>query len=157
MIKVSSLAPDFSLLDQAGISHQLSDYRGSWVLLYFYPKDDTPGCTKEACQIRDVWSEYQTAGIQVLGVSADSVDSHHLFANKYNLPFPLLSDQTKKVVDEYGAGILKGLFVKKPVGVKRISYLIDPNGVVKKVYKKVQPTEHADQVLADVKSFQVQN
>lgn len=150
MIKVGEQAVDFQLQDQAGVTHQLSDYRGRWVLLYFYPKDDTPGCTKEACMIRDAWTEFKTAGVVVLGVSADTTESHQKFADKHNLPFPLLADTEKKVLQEYGAFKEKSMFGKSFLGIQRMSYLIGPDGAVAKVYPKVKPDVHADEVLADI-------
>lgn len=140
MLKEGTKIIDFSLVDQDGVAHRLSDYSGS-VLLYFYPKDDTPGCTKEACMITEVYEDFKKAGISVLGVSADGPESHKRFAEKYNLPFTLLSDPDKKVIKDYGASGL--LFTK------RISYLID-NGVIVKVYDKVDPASHATEILKDI-------
>lgn len=145
MLETGTQAPDFALQDQNGDSHKLSDYKGQIVLIYFYPKDDTPGCTKEACSIRDVWGEFEKAGIQVFGISKDSVKSHKKFEEKYNLPFTLLSDLDKKVIESYGA--------KKAIGTKRISYLIDKEGKITKAYDKVSPEAHADEILEDVSNL----
>ena len=117
MLTTNTPAPDFSLLDHNAETQTLADYRGSWVLLYFYPKDDTPGCTKEACTIAEAYDVFQEEGIVVMGVSKDSVASHKKFREKYNLPFILLADTEKEVIEAYGAA-------KKPFGTKRISYLI---------------------------------
>ena len=152
MIKEKSTAPKFSLLDQDGIERPLADYRGSWVLLYFYPKDDTPGCTKEACMIRENFSEFKKLKITVLGVSKDSVKSHKKFAEKYSLPFTLLSDESLAVMKEYGVWAKKKFMGREYMGTVRSSYLIDPKGKIAKVYEKVEPAGHADQVLADLKS-----
>jgi peroxiredoxin Q/BCP len=146
-------APAFTLPDQDGKKHKLSDYLGQWVLLYFYPKDNTPGCTKEACTIRDVWSEFKKAGIVVLGVSKDSVASHKKFADKFELPFTLLADVDHKVIEKYEAWKPKTMFGKEFLGIVRMSYLINPQGKIVKVYPKVKPAAHADEVLRDVKEL----
>lgn len=143
-------APDFTLQDQDGIEHSLSHYHGQYVLLYFYPKDDTPGCTTEACSIRDAMNDFQSSGVQVLGVSMDDVQSHKKFAQKYQLNFPVLADTEKEVIDMYGIWKRKKLFGRNFMGIRRDSFLIDPKGVVVKHYKKVKPAEHVEQVLADV-------
>ncbi len=153
MIETKKPAPDFSLPDQSGVMHSLTDYLGKWVLLYAYPKDNTPGCTKEACSIRDVWADFEAAGIAVLGISGDSVASHKKFAEAHNLPFILLSDEDRQVMGAYGILKEKSMFGNTFLGINRMSYLIDPKGIVQKVYPKVKPEEHADEVLADVKSF----
>jgi len=140
MIKQGDQAIDFLAIDQNNQEHKLTDYRGNWVLLYFYPKDNTPGCTKEACAIRDVFSEFKKANVIVLGVSKDSVNSHQKFAQKYQLPFILLVDKDKEISKQYQAD---GLF-------KRISYLINPQGYIAKIYPKVKPEEHAHEVLNDL-------
>ncbi len=141
MIKEGTKIIDFSLVDQDKVVHKLSDYSTGRVLLYFYPKDDTPGCTKEACMITEVYDDFIKAGITVLGVSSDSPESHKKFKEKYNLPFTLLSDTDKKVIKDYGASSL--LFTK------RISYLID-KGVIIKVYPKVDPATHAIEILKEI-------
>ena len=143
MLNINSLAPDFFLEDKNGQSHQLGDYRGQWILLYFYPKDNTPGCTAEACSIRDNWHDFEAKRIKVIGISSDSKASHKKFISDHKLPFLLLSDPDKQVIKDYDA---KGMFTK------RISYLIDPQGVIVKAYPKVNPLEHASEVLRDVVS-----
>ncbi len=150
---VGEQAPDFELPDQTGKIHKLSDYRGRWVLLYFYPKDDTPGCTAEACTIRDNYSKFTDAGIVVLGVSVDSVKSHDKFADKYQLPFTILADEQKEVVQKYGAWREKNMMGRKYMGTERVSFVVDPTGKIVKTYEKVKPAEHADEVLADVEKL----
>jgi peroxiredoxin Q/BCP len=149
-VKTGKPAPDFTLPDQDGTSHHLSDYRGRWVLAYFYPRDDTPGCTKEACAIRDNFPRFQGLDAKVLGISTDTVGSHRKFADKYELPFTLLADEEKKVVKQYGVWGRKISFGKESQGTRRMSFLIAPDGTVAKIYKKVKPAEHAAQVLADI-------
>ena len=128
MLQEGTLAPDFSLLDQNEVAHTLAQYRGKTVLLYFYPKDDTPGCTKEACMIADVYNDFSANNIVVLGVSKDTPASHKKFATKYNLPFTLLSDRSGDVIDAYGAWQNKSMFGRSFMGISRISYLIDKEG-----------------------------
>ncbi len=146
MLAIGTQAPDFKLPDHTGEIHSLSQYEGQWVLLYFYPKDDTPGCTKEACALRDEALAYEQNDIIVLGVSKDSELSHEKFITKYRLPFTLLSDVDKKVIRMYGTETDTG-------GTKRISYLINPEGEIEKVYPAVKPETHADEVLRDVESL----
>ena len=150
MLIKGDTAPLFDLEDQNGARHKLSDHVGSWVLLYFYPKDDTPGCTKEACMIRDSWPKFKDLGIQVFGVSTDAVKSHAKFADKYELPFTLLADENKELVKAYDVWGPKKFMGKEFLGTKRVSFLIDPDGKIAKVYEKVKPAMHADEVLADV-------
>ncbi len=141
-------APAFALTDAAGKKVSLSDFTGKDVILYFYPKDDTPGCTKEACGFRDGWKAFAKAGAVVLGVSADDATSHTKFVKKYNLPFPLLSDPDRKVMEKYGAYGEKMMYGKKTVGVIRSTVWIGPDGRVKKHWKKVANAEaHPAQVL----------
>lgn len=151
MIELNKKAPDFLLLDQDGITHTLKQYKGKKVLLYFYPKDDTPGCTTEACNFRDGCKEFEKMGLVVLGVSADSVKSHKKFAQKYELPFPLLSDETKEVCEAYGVWGKKKFMGREYMGIKRMSFLIDEKGNIAKIYEDVKPKEHADEVKVDVK------
>ena len=153
MLEVGKKAPAFNLPDQDGNKHKLSDYAGKWVLLYFYPKDNTPGCTKVACAIRDDWSEFKELGAVVLGVSKDSVKSHRNFADKHSLPFTLLSDEGKEMIEKYDAWRLKKMAGREYFGIARISYLIDPKGKIAKVYPKVKPPEHSAEVLADLKEL----
>ncbi len=143
-------APEFSLPDQTGKVHTLSAYRGRWVLVYFYPKDDTPGCTTEACGLRDRFAKFSKIKTVVLGVSADSVKSHQKFAEKFTLPFPLLADEQKQMVQAYGVWGEKSFMGKKYLGITRISFLIDPQGKIAKVYPKVTPADHPDEVLQDL-------
>src|SRR2546425_7391491 len=132
---------------------QLSALRGHTIVLYFYPKDDTPGCTKEACSFRDANHEMQKRGIVVLGVSTDSVDSHKKFAEKHGLPFPLLSDTDAAVSQLYGVWKEKNLYGKKVLGVIRETFLIDKDGIVRKIWHKVKPDEHASEVLETVEAL----
>jgi peroxiredoxin Q/BCP len=152
--KVGNKAPDFSLPDQNGVARKLSDYRGKWVLLYFYPKDDTPGCTTEACSLRDNLPKFGKSDAVVLGVSVDTVARHKKFADKYKLPFTLLADEDKKVVGLYDVWQEKKFLGRTYMGILRTSFLIDPKGVIKKVYEKVKPPVHAEQVLEDLKALQ---
>lgn len=131
----------------------LSDASGSWLLLYFYPKDSTPGCTQEACAFRDAYADLTSAGVTIWGVSADSEKSHVKFAETHKLPFPLLSDPTHAMIESYGAWGNKKFMGREFTGILRISYLIDPSGVVRKVYDPVKPAGHAAEVLQDVKVF----
>jgi peroxiredoxin Q/BCP len=147
MIDIGTKAPDFALPDQDGKIHRLSDYRGKQVVLYFYPKDDTPGCTKEACGFRDSFAEFKKAGITVFGVSADDAGSHRKFREKYELPFTLLADTDKKTIKDYGVWVEKQNYGKKYWGIARMTFLIDKNGNVMHVYRKVAPEKHADEIL----------
>lgn len=140
-------APDFALSDQTGRVHKLSDYKGKWVLIYFYPKDDTSGCTKEACSFRDMNSDFQKKGIIVLGISKDSIESHSKFAKKFNLNFPILSDESTNAIKAYGAWGKKKFIGKDFEGILRNSYLVNPEGKIVKVYKNVDPLNHAKEVL----------
>lgn len=139
-------APEFRLQDQDGKWHTLADHRGKWVVLYFYPKDDTPGCTTQACTFRDDIFKFRAAGAQVLGVSLDDVKSHAEFAAKYSLPFPLLADTEKQAAKAYGVLALGGLYAK------RDTFLIDPQGRVAKHYPGAKPAENSGQVLADIEA-----
>ena len=147
-----SLAPDFTLLDQDGVPHTLSGYRGKRVLLYFYPKDDTPGCTKEACMLRDSLPDFTKLDAVVLGISADSVKSHRKFADKYGLPFPLLADEGKEVVNQYGVWGRKKMMGREYDGIFRTSFLIAPDGAIERVYENVKPEAHAAEVLRDLEA-----
>ena len=150
MITEGELAPDFELQTDNGENVRLSGFRGKPVILYFYPKDDTPGCTKEACAIRDAWSEFERRGAVVLGVSADSVASHERFKTKYHLPFTLLSDPEHEVIERYGAWKPKRFAGKSFLGIVRSTFLIDAEGKVAKVWPKVDPAKHTDWVLAEL-------
>ena len=149
ILKNDTLAPDFTLLDETGKPQRLSDYRGKTVLLYFYPKDDTPGCTTEACSFLDNYSAYQNAGVTILGVSPDSPKSHAKFKEKYHLPFTLLSDESTDTIQAFGVWGKKKFLGKEFTGILRTSFLIDPKGKVVKVYENVKPNEHAEQILKD--------
>jgi peroxiredoxin Q/BCP len=141
-------APDFNLLDDTRTFRKLSDYRGKNVVLYFYPKDDTPGCTKEACNFRDDYSAYEKAGVAILGVSPDSVESHIKFKKKFQLQFPLLADEGHKVCDLYGVWGPKKFMGKEYEGVLRTTFLIDRNGNIVKVFEHVRPAEHSAELLS---------
>ena len=136
-------ATDFQLPDQDGKLHKLSDYLGKWVVLYFYPKDDTPGCTKEACNFRDSYHELQRLGVQILGVSKDSIVSHKKFVEKYHLNFPILSDESKSVIMKYKSWGVKKFMGREFEGTIRNTYLINPKGKVEKFYEKVNPLSHS--------------
>ena len=148
MPKEGSLAPNFAAKDANGETVRLKDLRGQKVVLYFYPKDDTPGCTKEACSFRDAFADFKKRDIKVLGVSVDSEASHKKFAAKYKLPFTLLADPDHSIADAYGVYGEKKFMGRTYMGVKRITFLIDEKGKVKKVFEKVKPEEHARDVLA---------
>jgi peroxiredoxin Q/BCP len=143
-------APDFTLPDETGKKHKLSDYRGKTVVLYFYPADDTPGCTKEACDFRDDYLKYKAAGAVVLGVSPDDEASHDKFKAKYKLPFPLLADTDHKVAEKYGVWAEKSMFGKKYMGIVRSTFIIDGDGKVAKAYEKVKVVSHSQNILADL-------
>ena len=147
-VSAGSPAPDFELFDDTNTPRKLSDYRGKNVVLYFYPKDDTPGCTKEACNFRDDYSAYEKAGVVILGVSPDDVASHVKFKKKFGLQFPLLADEGHKVADRYGAWGPKKFMGKEYEGVLRTTYLIDPNGNIVKVFENVRPAEHSNELLS---------
>ncbi len=155
MLKPGQKAPSFTLPDQEGKSHSLADYQGQWILLYFYPKDDTPGCTKEACMIRDAWPKFKKLNIQVFGVSVDSPKSHAKFADKYDLPFTLLADEDKTLVEKYGVWGEKKFMGRRYMGIHRVSFLIDPDGNIAKIYEAVKPEKHALEVLEDLKERMV--
>lgn len=146
MLNVGDMAPEFSLEDQDGEAHSLSDQRGSWVALYFYPKDDTPGCTTQACEFRDSLEQIMGVGGKVFGLSADDRESHQKFAAKHHLTFPLLVDPDRKVLEAYGAWGEKTTFGRKHMGVHRTTYLIDPEGKIARVWERVKPAGHAQEV-----------
>jgi thioredoxin-dependent peroxiredoxin len=150
-ITVGIPAPDFTLPDETGAQRRLSDYRGQTVILYFYPKDDTPGCTTEACNFRDDYSAYVEAGVTVLGVSPDSSKSHAKFKQKFQLPFPLLADEQHAVCEQYGVWGPKKFMGREYMGVLRTTFVIAPDGKIKKVFENVKPAEHSVEVLAAVK------
>jgi peroxiredoxin Q/BCP len=154
MLEVGQPAPAFTLRDQHGEEVSLAALRGSPVVVYFYPKDDTPGCTTQACAIRDQWAEFEQAGAVVLGVSPDDVDSHARFADRYDLPHRLLADPDRDVIRAYGAWGTKKMYGKEFEGVIRSTVLVGPDGEVAAVWPKVQPKRHADQVLAALRDLQ---
>lgn len=154
VLRIGEPALDFTLPDHTGQERKLADWRGQWVLLYFYPKDDTPGCTTEACSLRDYWAELQQTGVVVVGISTDSVQSHAKFAEKYTLPFILLADEAKAVVQLYQVWGEKMFLGKHFLGTRRESFLVDPSGRIARHYPKVKPADHAATVLADLKQLQ---
>lgn len=138
-LQLGDFAPNFALADDNGVEHRLSDYRGQPVVVYFYPKDDTPGCTKEACAFRDDYASYEELGIRVFGISYDTPESHSRFKSKYDIPFTLLSDTDKSVAKSYGAAGL--------IFPKRVTFIIDAEGKISKVYEKVSVTTHSSEIL----------
>ena len=151
-IAVGSPAPAFALADQHGRIRTLAEFRGGTVVLYFYPKDNTPGCTTEACAFRDAYAKFRALGATVVGVSPDSVESHARFASDYALPITLLADPAKKTIREYGAWGKKTLYGKEYDGVLRSTVVIDGKGNVAKIYPSVSPEEHADEILKDMQA-----
>ena len=149
-INIGQMAPNFNLQDQNGKWHTLNDYKGQWVVLFFYPKDGTPGCTTEACSFRDNIFEFKGLDTQLLGVSLDDVRSHKEFSEKYSLPYPILADVTKECAEKYG---VMGTFMMMSIA-KRESFIIDPEGKIVKHYKKVNPDTHTQQVIDELKSLQ---
>ena len=147
-LKEGDQAPEFSTATNGGGKISLADFKGKNVILYFYPKDDTPGCTKEACAFRDHFSEFKKRGAVVLGISPDSVKSHDKFVEKFKLPFTLLADEDKKIVEAYGVWGEKSFMGRKYMGVYRVTFLIGPDGRIKKIWPEVKPEEHAAEVLA---------
>ena len=147
MLKEGSAAPAFKTKDANGETVSLKDLRGQKVVLYFYPKDDTPGCTKEACSFRDAFSQYKKKGIAVLGVSPDTEAKHQKFVTKYKLPFTLLADTDKSIAEAYGVWGEKKFMGRTYMGVHRTTFLIDEKGKIKKIFEKVKPEDHASEVL----------
>jgi peroxiredoxin Q/BCP len=148
MLEAGAQAPDFELVDHQGQRIRLRDLRGKRVVLYFYPRDGTPGCTREACSFRDVYAKLQKAGVVVLGVSPDPPESHARFRERHRLPFPLLSDPEGKVAQAYGAWAQKTLYGRKRWGVARTTFLVGPDGRVERVWRRVKPDGHGEEVLA---------
>ncbi len=146
-------APDFELQDDTGTMRKLSSFRGQPVILYFYPADDTPGCTKEACNFRDDYSQYQKAAVTILGVSPDSVKSHAKFKSKYQLPFPLLADEGHKVCEAYGVWGPKKMMGREYEGVLRTTFLINSKGKIARVFENVRPAEHSAELLGTLKNL----
>jgi peroxiredoxin Q/BCP len=152
-LRAGRLAPDFELPDDTGAVRRLSEFRGKPVVLYFYPADDTPGCTKEACNFRDDYSRYRRQGVVILGVSPDSEHSHERFKSKYDLPFPLLADAGHRICSLYGVWGRKHFMGRSYDGVLRSTFLIDASGKIARVFEGVRPAEHSAEVLAAVKSL----
>ena len=150
-LKGGDKAPAFTVATSGGGKISLADYLGKNIILYFYPKDDTPGCTKEACAFRDGFAEFKKRGAVILGVSLDSVKSHDKFVEKFKLPFTLLADEDKKIVEAYGVWGEKSFMGRKYLGVYRVTFLIGPDGKIKKIWPEVKPEEHAAEVLAALK------
>jgi peroxiredoxin Q/BCP len=152
-LNIGDKAPEFTLPDQDSAPQSLSDYAGEWVLIYFYPKDMTPGCTKEACALRDNYDAFKKINATIFGVSADSPARHQKFIEKENLPFSLLSDEKKEMLESYNVWAEKNMYGRKYMGILRHSYLINPEGSIAKIYKKVKPPEHAEEVLRDLEAL----
>ncbi len=146
-LKVGDTAPDFSVNDQSGNPVKLSDFKGKKVVLYFYPKDNTPGCTAEACNLRDNYTALQKAGYVVLGVSSDNEKSHQNFIDKFELPFPLLADTEKDIHEKYGTWVEKSMYGRKYMGTARVTFLIDENGKIEEIIEKVKTKDHTAQIL----------
>jgi peroxiredoxin Q/BCP len=150
-VQTGEQAPEFHLLDQNGVTQSLAAYRGQWLVLYFYPKDDTPGCTKEACEFRDDHNRLAEMGVALLGVSTDNLESHQAFAEKYHLPFPLLSDADGQVAKHYGS-----LWQLGPIKfARRHSFIIDPEGRIAHIYREVDPKHHSDEVIEQLHALGV--
>ena len=150
VIEIDHKAPEFSLLDSYQKRHALFDYRGQWLVLFFYPKDNTPGCTIEACQFKNDYADILAMNTTILGINTDNNESHRYFINKHQLPFPLLSDETGAICKQYGT-----LFKLGPIKFcKRHSFIIDPDGNIAKIYRKVKPAQHSQQVITDLKALQ---
>lgn len=150
MLNIGDRAPDLTLKDKNGKDVTLSDFKGKRVVLYFYPKDNTPGCTRQACAFAGAYEEFQKRGVEVIGISRDSVESHIKFAEKYNLPFRILSDPTLDVINAYGVWQEKKLYGKVSFGVVRTTFIIDENGIITKVMPKVKPDTNVAEILAEL-------
>ncbi len=146
-------APNFKLPDQNGDVHEIKDYKEKWLVVFFYPKDNTPGCTKEACNFRDNIKPLEGLGAKVLGVSVDSVKKHANLVAKYDLPFTLLADEEQKMVNDYGVWGLKKFMGREYMGTNRMTFIVDPKGKIAKVYSKVKAATHGEEVLADLKQI----
>ena len=147
MLEIGTLAPDFCLPDQNGVSHRLSDYRGQRVIVYFYPKDMTAGCTSQACGFRDLYPQIREKGAVILGISADTVESHKKFEEKHGLPFPMLSDPDKTVIQAYDVWKEKNMYGRKVMGLVRSTYLVDENGIIVQAMGKVKAKENPQEML----------
>lgn len=149
-LSVGDRAPDFEMPNAEGTFFRLNDLQGKWVVLYFYPRDNTPGCTKEACGFRDAYSDYEAKEVVILGVSTDDAKAHTKFTTKYNLPFPLLIDEGGAVATTYDSYGLKKFMGKEYMGITRSTFIIAPDGTLAKIYRKVKPEPHAQEILADL-------
>ena len=147
MIEVGQVAPDFSLLDKDGKVHTLRAFKGKKVVLYFYPKDNTPGCTKQACAFRDNMNRFNDKNVVIIGISKDSIKSHQKFANQFNLNYLILSDETLQVIQAYGVWVEKTMYGKKYMGVSRSTFVIDEHGMIEKVYKKATPDKSVGDII----------
>ena len=150
MLKIGDLAPDFTLVDKDGQAVSLSDFRGQTIVLYFYPKDNTPGCTKQACAFAALYGEFQKKGVAVIGISKDSVSSHQRFAEKYNLPFVLLADPERQAIEAYGVWQEKKMCGKVSMGVVRTTFIIDEDFKIAKIMEKVKPDTDAQEILSEI-------
>ncbi|MBN2299736.1 MAG: thioredoxin-dependent thiol peroxidase [Acholeplasmataceae bacterium] len=151
MLEVGVKVKDFSLIDAYGKMHHLSDYQGKKIVIYFYPKDDTPGCTKQACAFRDAYDRFKSNDIIVIGISKDSPKSHEKFIKKYDLPFIILSDEKLEVIEYFGVYIEKSMYSKKYMGVSRSTFVLNESGVITHVFEKASPSENADDILKVLK------
>ncbi len=147
MLEVGDKVPAFTLQQTDGEKVKAGDWQGKKVALYFYPKDDTPGCTKEACSLRDGYDKLKKAGLQIYGISPDSVESHQKFTSKFNLPFPLLADPDHKIADKFGVWVEKNMYGKKSMGIKRSTFIIGEDGKIEHVIKSVKTDNHAEQLM----------
>ncbi|RMF33746.1 MAG: thioredoxin-dependent thiol peroxidase [Chlorobiota bacterium] len=154
VLTVGQMAPEFTAFDQDGRAISLADYRGKWVVLYFYPKDNTSGCTREACAFRDAMEEVTSVGAVVIGVSPDSVRSHRNFADKYNLPFRLVADEDHQIAQAYGVWKEKTLYGRTSWGIERTTFIIAPDGRIAAIFPKVKVDGHVEQVLETLRAFQ---
>ena len=155
MVETGKPAPDFTLRSDSGDTVHLADLRGKPVVVYFYPKDDTPGCTTQACAIRDSWGQFEKAGATVLGISPDSAESHEKFKAKFSLPFPLLADEDHAVAEKYGVWQEKSMYGRKYMGVARTTFIIDAKGRIAMVFEKVKPEDHAIEVAEAIAALNV--
>ena len=150
-LKVGDQAPEFTGKSQDGKDISLSDYRGKNVILYFYPRDNTPGCTAEACNLRDNYDMWLNKGYAVIGVSGDSIDSHKKFADKFELPFPLIADESKDIMNSYGTYGEKNMYGKIVMGIKRTTFVLDQNGKITEIFKRPKSKDHTNQILSKIK------
>ena len=150
VLSAGEKAPEFELKDSEGVVHNLSDYKGQTIVVYFYPKDDTPGCTKEACSFRDAYEDFKQAGVEIIGISPDTEKSHSKFIDKFDLPFILLSDPDHAVCEAYGVWGLKKYMGREYEGVYRTTFVIGPDGEIKRVFENVRPADHSQEVLEEL-------